>query len=197
MLNWEELPNKQFPMIFHAVYGKDEREENSPSFFNVTEVETVELYLKKLLDDGERSKRLMHLYPKNVGVISPYKKQVGQLYNGRILSMTVFDKEQTVFFIFLYSSKDNEIVVTDKHHTTEQLVEQNQNLLCLKSKFVAYDTSTLSDNFRMLFLKFTEPILEQKCNFPFLLRRKGRGYNFFFSRQSQILLFVRCKRFRR
>ena len=197
MLNWEELPNKQFPMIFHAVYGKDEREENSPSFFNVTEVETVELYLKKLLDDRERSKRLMHLYPKMVGVISPYKKQVGQLYNGRILSMAVFDKEQTVFFIFLFSSKDNEIIVTDKHHTTEQLVEQNQNLLYLKSKFVVYDTSTHSDNFRMLFLKFTEPILEQKCNFSFLLRRKGRGYNFFFSKQSQILLFVRCKRFRR
>ena len=100
MLNWEELPNKQFPMIFHAVYGKDEREENSPSFFNVTEVETVELYLKKLLDDTERSKRLMHLYPKNVGVISPYKKQVSQLYNGRILSMAVFHLRTNRFFHF-------------------------------------------------------------------------------------------------
>lgn len=89
MLNWEELPNKQFPMIFHAVYGKDEREENSPSFFNVTEVETVELYLKKLLDDRERSKRLMHLKPEMVGIISPYKKQVGQLHKRRILSMVV------------------------------------------------------------------------------------------------------------
>ena len=87
MLNWEELPNKQFPMIFHAVYGKDEREENSPSFFNVTEVATVELYLKKLLDDRERSKRLMHLKPEMVGIISPYKKQVGQLHKRRILSM--------------------------------------------------------------------------------------------------------------
>lgn len=100
MLDWEELPNKQFPMIFHAVYGKDEREENSPSFFNVTEVETVELYLKKLLDDNERSKRLMHLNPKMVGVISPYKKQVGQLYNGRILSMAVFDLRTNRFFHF-------------------------------------------------------------------------------------------------
>ena len=76
-------------MIFHAVYGKDEREENSPSFFNVTEVETVELYLKKLLDDRERSKRLMHLKPEMVGIISPYKKQVGQLHKRRISSMAV------------------------------------------------------------------------------------------------------------
>ena len=76
-------------MIFHAVYGKDEREENSPSFFNVTEVATVELYLKKLLDDRERSKRLMHLKPEMVGIISPYKKQVGQLHKRRILAMAV------------------------------------------------------------------------------------------------------------
>ena len=76
-------------MIFHAVYGKDEREENSPSFFNVTEVATVELYLKKLLDDRERSKRLMHLKPEMVGIISPYKKQVGQLHKRHILSMAV------------------------------------------------------------------------------------------------------------
>ncbi|PFX17671.1 putative helicase MOV-10 [Stylophora pistillata] len=74
MLDWEELPNKKFPMIFHAVYGKDEREENSPSFFNVTEVETVELYLKKLLDDKRK-----HLKPKMVGIISPYKKQVQKI----------------------------------------------------------------------------------------------------------------------
>ena len=79
MLDWEELPNKKFPMIFHSVYGKDEREENSPSFFNIPEVETVERYLKKLLDDNVRSKRLKHLKPEMVGIISPYKKQVGQL----------------------------------------------------------------------------------------------------------------------
>ena len=78
MLDWEELPNKRFPIIFHPVYGKDEREENSPSFFNVPEVETIERYLKKLLDDNVRSKGLKHLRPEMIGVISPYKRQVSQ-----------------------------------------------------------------------------------------------------------------------
>ena len=38
MLQWEELPNPQFPLIFHPVFGMDEREGQSPSFFNVAEV---------------------------------------------------------------------------------------------------------------------------------------------------------------
>ena len=123
MLNWEELPNKQFPMIFHAVYGKDEREENSPSFFNVTEVETVEFYLKKLLDDKERSKRLMHLKPEMVGIISPYKKQVGKLwYKGRILFMTTafLEREETVWYSPYPScgSKDRVVIATDGRRST-------------------------------------------------------------------------------
>lgn len=78
MLGWEQLPNKNFPMIFHAVYGKDEREENSPSFFNIPEVETIERYLKMLLDDDVRSRRLKHLKPEMIGIISPYKRQVSR-----------------------------------------------------------------------------------------------------------------------
>ena len=78
MLDWEQLPNKNFPMIFHAVYGKDEREEYSPSFFNIPEVDTVERYLKMLLDDDVRSRRLKHLKPEMIGIISPYKRQVSR-----------------------------------------------------------------------------------------------------------------------
>ena len=76
MIGWEELPNKNFPIIFHPVFGKDEREGSSPSFFNVAEVETIERYLRKLLDDNVRSRGLKHLRPEMIGVISPYKRQV-------------------------------------------------------------------------------------------------------------------------
>ncbi|KAL9988658.1 hypothetical protein ACROYT_G003130 [Oculina patagonica] len=79
MLGWEELPNKDFPIIFHPVFGKDEREGSSPSFFNVAEVETIERYLKKLLDDNVRSRGLKHLRPEMIGVISPYKRQVQKI----------------------------------------------------------------------------------------------------------------------
>ncbi|KAJ7370129.1 Helicase MOV-10 [Desmophyllum pertusum] len=79
MLDWDELPNKRFPIVFHPVYGKDEREGSSPSFFNVAEVETIERYLKKLLDDNVRSRGLKHLRPEMIGVISPYKRQVQKI----------------------------------------------------------------------------------------------------------------------
>ncbi len=38
LLGWTELPNPEFPVVFHGVEGKDEREGNSPSWFNVLEV---------------------------------------------------------------------------------------------------------------------------------------------------------------
>ncbi|WAR05019.1 MOV10-like protein [Mya arenaria] len=41
MLGWDGLPNKKFPIIFHSVFGNDEREEDSPSFFNRKQVQKV------------------------------------------------------------------------------------------------------------------------------------------------------------
>jgi hypothetical protein len=38
LLGWGELPNPDFPVVFHGGEGKDEREGNSPSWFNVLEV---------------------------------------------------------------------------------------------------------------------------------------------------------------
>ncbi|KAM4645813.1 LOW QUALITY PROTEIN: helicase MOV-10 [Amazona ochrocephala] len=76
--NWEELPKKGFPIIFHGVCGEDRREAKSPSFFNTTEVEVLVEYLKKLLQS--RGKRgCPSVSPKEVGIISPYRKQVEKI----------------------------------------------------------------------------------------------------------------------
>lgn len=64
-----------FPIIFHGVMGKDEREGNSPSFFNPEEAATVTSYLKELLTSSSKKGKI-RLSPRNVGVISPYRKQV-------------------------------------------------------------------------------------------------------------------------
>lgn len=64
-----------FPIIFHGVMGKDEREGNSPSFFNPEEAATVTSYLKLLLAPSSK-KGKARLSPRSVGVISPYRKQV-------------------------------------------------------------------------------------------------------------------------
>ncbi|XP_008278315.1 putative helicase mov-10-B.1 [Stegastes partitus] len=73
--NWEYLPKKGFPLIFHGVMGKDEREANSPSFFNVSEIEVLVDYLNKLMET-QGKKGLPKLSAKDIGIITPYRKQV-------------------------------------------------------------------------------------------------------------------------
>uniref|UniRef100_A0A8D3DC35 RNA helicase n=1 Tax=Scophthalmus maximus TaxID=52904 RepID=A0A8D3DC35_SCOMX len=73
--NWEHLPKKGFPVIFHGVMGKDEREANSPSFFNVSEIEVLVGYLTKLVET-QGKKGLPTLAAKDIGIIAPYRKQV-------------------------------------------------------------------------------------------------------------------------
>lgn len=56
--------------------GIDEREATSPSFFNRAEVQVLMDYVKKLLQTAGK-KGLATISPKDIGIITPYRKQVG------------------------------------------------------------------------------------------------------------------------
>lgn len=45
----EALVTRNFPLIFHGIVGKDEREASSPSFFNIDEVTMVKKYCQQLI----------------------------------------------------------------------------------------------------------------------------------------------------
>ncbi|XP_043102725.1 putative helicase mov-10-B.1 [Puntigrus tetrazona] len=75
---WEHLPKRGFPVIFHGVIGKDERESNSPSFFNTSEIDIIIDYLKKLLLT-QAKKGIAKIFPKEIGIIAPYRKQVEKI----------------------------------------------------------------------------------------------------------------------
>uniref|UniRef100_A0A8C6P2U8 RNA helicase n=1 Tax=Nothobranchius furzeri TaxID=105023 RepID=A0A8C6P2U8_NOTFU len=75
---WQYLPKQDLPLIFHGVAGEDTRESNSPSFFNVAEVEVLMDYVRKLLQSG-RKKGLATIGPKDIGIIAPYRKQVQKI----------------------------------------------------------------------------------------------------------------------
>lgn len=45
------LVQKNFPVIFYGIIGKDQQEESSPSFFNIDEVTRVKKYCLELMDD--------------------------------------------------------------------------------------------------------------------------------------------------
>jgi len=75
-LGWENLPNKKMPVIFHGVNGKDEQEANSPSFFNLQEIDIVVNYLEKLIGHYLNGKLIKE---EHIGVIAPYRKQAQKL----------------------------------------------------------------------------------------------------------------------
>lgn len=74
LCNWSRLPCKGFPIIFDGVKGRDMREERSPSFFNPEEAAVVVQYVKDLKDA-----RGIRVLTSQIGVISPYRKQVQKI----------------------------------------------------------------------------------------------------------------------
>lgn len=47
-INRSILPNPRFPILFHGIVGKDDRDASSPSFFNIDEVTQVKEYVTRL-----------------------------------------------------------------------------------------------------------------------------------------------------
>ncbi|KIJ29274.1 hypothetical protein M422DRAFT_188705 [Sphaerobolus stellatus SS14] len=71
LLRSEEIVSPGFPLVFHAISGKDMQEASSPSFFNPDEASLVKRYVDRL-----RTDRRLRLQDENIGVITPYHAQV-------------------------------------------------------------------------------------------------------------------------
>ncbi|CAH1784099.1 unnamed protein product [Owenia fusiformis] len=76
LCKWEGLPCMGCPIVFHGVIGQDMREERSPSFFNPEEIVHVMKYVDTLL---EEKKGGINIHPKDIGIITPYRKQVQKI----------------------------------------------------------------------------------------------------------------------
>lgn len=70
---WSNLPKKDFPIIFHGVKGKDERQADSPSYFNRQEIDVAVKYVSALLEERLSGYKVEE---KDIGVITPYRLQV-------------------------------------------------------------------------------------------------------------------------
>ncbi len=58
----------------HGVIGKDEREDDNPSYFNSSEILLVKYYVDALIDQKKATGA-------EIGVIAPYRKQVYMIKN--------------------------------------------------------------------------------------------------------------------
>eukprot|EP01130_Rhizamoeba_saxonica_P000568 TRINITY_DN10536_c0_g1_i1.p1 TRINITY_DN10536_c0_g1~~TRINITY_DN10536_c0_g1_i1.p1 ORF type:complete len:581 (-),score=120.45 TRINITY_DN10536_c0_g1_i1:45-1661(-) len=72
--NFFDLPNQDIPLIFHGLStSQDDREEGSPSFFNIQEASTIFEYIYAIRTDSKLRETIKE---KDIGVITPYHRQV-------------------------------------------------------------------------------------------------------------------------
>ncbi|KAJ3917943.1 RNA helicase [Lentinula edodes] len=99
-----ELPKKKFPLIFHGIIGKDQREASSPSFFNIEEASQVKKYCINLISDRKNGIRAEH-----IAVITPYHAQRIKILN--LLSRDHTTREIKVGSVEEFQGQERRIVI--------------------------------------------------------------------------------------
>ncbi|WAR05018.1 M10B1-like protein [Mya arenaria] len=133
MLGWDGLPNKKFPILFHSVFGKDEREEDSPSFFNRDEIAQVDKYLNKLLKEKKKG---LQIKQSDIGIISPYRKQVQKLremihlkkYNVKKGDITVKKGDITVGSVEEFQGQEFKVIIISTVRSNKSLAYRDIDL---------------------------------------------------------------------
>uniref|UniRef100_A0A669CYH0 RNA helicase n=1 Tax=Oreochromis niloticus TaxID=8128 RepID=A0A669CYH0_ORENI len=130
--DWEELPKKNFPVIFHGVTGIDKREASSPSFFNVAEVEVLIGYVRKLLQ-AQGKKGMAKIAPRDIGIIAPYRKQVQKIR--RVGSVEEFQgQERRVILVSTVRSSANYAEIDKKFNLGFVKNEKRFNVAVTRAK---------------------------------------------------------------
>ncbi|TRM60361.1 P-loop containing nucleoside triphosphate hydrolase protein [Schizophyllum amplum] len=123
-IGWPELPNKRFPIVFHAISGKDDREASSPSFFNIHEALQVKGYVEKLKQ--ARSTSGFRARDDDIGVIAPYHAQCVKIRKAlassgaeqiKVGSVEEFQGQERRVIIISTVRSSQEFVQYDLRHT--------------------------------------------------------------------------------
>ncbi|XP_069765517.1 RNA helicase Mov10l1 isoform X5 [Narcine bancroftii] len=120
--NWEKLPKKGFPIIFHALRGDEMREANNPSWFNPKEAVQVVRYcclLAKLCTSP--------VQPCDIGIITPYQKQVQKI---RVLLRSVNLEDIKVGSVEEFQGQEKMVIIVSTVRSNEEnLYEDVRNVL--------------------------------------------------------------------
>ncbi|KAK7047873.1 hypothetical protein VNI00_006201 [Paramarasmius palmivorus] len=150
-LNSAHVVSSKFPIVFHAVSGKDDREASSPSFFNIDEVTTVKSLVQKL-----RADRRIRISDNDIGIIAPYHAQVLKLRNAmrafadgiKVGSVEEFQGQERKVIIVSTVRSSREFVQYDLRHTLGFVANPRRfNVAVTRAQsllFVVGDASVLS-----------------------------------------------------
>ncbi|CAL1531357.1 unnamed protein product [Lymnaea stagnalis] len=111
LTHWELLPKTGFPVIFHGVRGEDFREKNSPSWFNPGETIQVIQYLQGVLKEG--------VNPDDVGIITPYRKQVEKI---RLMIDRLGMPEVKIGSVEEFQGQEYQVVIISTVRSNEKLI---------------------------------------------------------------------------
>ncbi|EMD34731.1 hypothetical protein CERSUDRAFT_54531 [Gelatoporia subvermispora B] len=119
-LNSPLLPNKKFPIVVHAITGKDDREASSPSFFNIDEVTLIKSYVESL-----RADRRFRITEHEIGIIAPYNAQCHKIRKAlsgvadeiKVGSVEEFQGQERRVIIISTVRSSREFVNYDLKHT--------------------------------------------------------------------------------
>ncbi|PPQ87958.1 hypothetical protein CVT25_001143 [Psilocybe cyanescens] len=114
------LPSKKFPVVFHAVAGKDDREASSPSFFNIDAITQIRSYVQRLKSD-----RAIRTADRDVGIIAPSHAQCVKLRAAlryiaddvKIGSVEEFKGQERKIILISTVGSSKEFVEYDLKHT--------------------------------------------------------------------------------
>ncbi|KAH9948069.1 P-loop containing nucleoside triphosphate hydrolase protein [Amylocystis lapponica] len=114
------LVKNNFPIVFHAIPGKDDREASSPSFFNAHEILQVREYVEKLKSDRD-----FRVSDADIGIISPYHAQCQRIRRNlqpfadgvKVGSVEEFQGQERPVIILSTVRSSPEFVKYDLKHT--------------------------------------------------------------------------------
>ncbi|KIJ55277.1 hypothetical protein M422DRAFT_199403 [Sphaerobolus stellatus SS14] len=116
LLRSQLVETSKFPVIFHHVAGKDEREAYSPSFFNISEASIVKKYITTL--KGERKLRITD---EDIGVISPYHAQcmkIGMIIKNGAIGVKVGSVEE-------FQGQERRIIIISTVRSSPDLIQHD------------------------------------------------------------------------
>ncbi|KAI1726283.1 AAA domain-containing protein [Ditylenchus destructor] len=99
LCQWNMLPSKNFPMLFHSISSPEEVEEDGFSWRNIAEAELVVEYVKQLI-------RATDVLPKQIGIISPYRYQIRTLRG-----MLVAFPDITIDSVERYQGSERRVII--------------------------------------------------------------------------------------
>ena len=117
LVRWEHLPNKGFPIIFHAVHGENLREESSPSWFNPHEAAEVANYVDLLVNQTRP-----RVDAADIGVITPYNRQVHKIRT----ALDVIDiKDVKVGSVETFQGQERRVIIISTVRAENELIESD------------------------------------------------------------------------